>query len=89
LTYTLHLPANSRREAAFTAMFDRPGTTPSGLTHRSDRHPRPGPQHPDKPMTDRAIPAAPGRLPLVQDQLPDSKINYGHAVHSAWMHRVN
>ncbi len=33
-------------------------------------------------MTDRAIPAAPGRTPLPQDQLPDSKINYGHAVHS-------
>jgi hypothetical protein len=33
-------------------------------------------------MTDRVIPAAPGRVAHFQDQLPDSKINYGQAVHS-------
>jgi hypothetical protein len=33
-------------------------------------------------MTDRAIPAAPSRVAHFQDQLPDSKIISGQAVHS-------
>jgi len=33
-------------------------------------------------MTDREMPAAPGRLTQLQDQLPDFKINYGQPVHS-------
>jgi hypothetical protein len=36
-------------------------------------------------MTDRAIPAAPSRVAHFQDQLPDSKIISGQAVHSGSM----
>jgi hypothetical protein len=35
-------------------------------------------------MTDRAIPAAPSRVAHFQDQLPDSKIISGQAVHSGF-----
>jgi len=59
-TYTLHLPANSRRERPFMTMFDNIlAPPPSGLTPRSPAIPGPTQRHPDTPTTDRAIPATP------------------------------
>ena len=64
------------RAAVHDHVRRHPGPTPSGLTPRPSAIPGPTQHHPDTPTTDRAIPATPHRPLPIQDQLPDSKINW-------------
>ena len=84
-TYTLHLPANSRRETAVHDHVRRhPGPTPSGLTPDPSAIPGPNQHHPDTPITGSGDTGCPGPAATrsrsttgFQDQLAGVAVHLG------------